>query len=416
MRHCSAIFTFLLMIICSCEKLPERGTFEYPLLKYHGDAYIDIGKSITEVENGYALCGRLTVITRGTASTGGVIIDSSNVNLGIIITDLSGDLKQRATSELPGFDEGNSICKLNDGSLVCTGEATVIDDNGSNREILVVKTSNTGNREWIRTYGGYGNQSGKEIIECNDSGYLIVGTTDTENSAVGFGADNPTGKMNVYLLKLDSQGDSIWSRSYGFEGDDFGVKVRRDIGDNGYIILAMTDNSETGQAQNNILLFRINNVGNSTGAKSFGSTGNDSPSDLLVMNDGYLILGASGPDIDSNTEILILKLATNIYSQPLFERRINPGNNVIINSICRHPDGFYIIGGGIVSAGTEDMLFYFIDENGMEAHAPHIPEGDGSQIISDVIVDSEGSIVAIGTNDFESSSLITFYKFKPPIF
>ncbi len=412
MKQLYIILTCLVILIYSCEKYPEKGSFGNPLLKYHGDAYVDLGLSVSELQDGYLITGMRTLISRSESNAGESIIDSSRQELAVIKTDKSGNMNWTYSSETSGYDEGRSIITLDDGSMVCAG---VTEDPETGNDILITKLSAGGSPEWQEKYGGKGNQEANDIIEAYDGGYIIAGYSDAANIAEGFGLNNPEGKKNVYLLKINSQGDSIWSCSYGFEGNESGIKVVRDISGTGYMIMATTDQSAQGQDQNNLMLFRTNSFGNSTSYKTFGNTSNESAVDIMVDGNTYLVLGESGSGADINTEIYILRLSEDIYTQPLLEKRIGISEKPLaINSFCSHPSGFYVIAGGIGDILEEDMLFYFIDSEGNQYTKPHIPEGQGSQIINDVIVDSGENIVAVGTNGTETSSLITFYKFGQP--
>jgi hypothetical protein len=65
---------------------------------------------------------------------------------------------------------------------------------------------------WTKTFGvGFGNC----VIETSDSGYVLVGEKEED----------------VYLLKTNSVGDSLWSKTYGDQADETGCTVRQISGD-----------------------------------------------------------------------------------------------------------------------------------------------------------------------------------------
>ncbi len=63
-----------------------------------------------------------------------------------------------------------------------------------------------------KTYGGAGNDYGQAIVATNDGGAFISGNTTS------FGA----GSFDLWLLKIDSRGDTLWSKTYGGRGSDYG--------------------------------------------------------------------------------------------------------------------------------------------------------------------------------------------------
>lgn len=415
MKQLYIIIISLAVIFASCEKYPDRGSFDNPLMVYHGDAFVDIGLSLDETQDGYAMAGMRTVIKRSESNIGGSVIDSSSQELAVIKTDARGNIEWTYLNSAAGYDEARSIKSLADGSVVCAGVAAGPEGTGMGNEMIITKLDAGGTVRWQKTYGGAGNQEANDIIGCDDGGLLVLGSSDTENIAGTFGQDNPQGRLNIYILKLNAMGDSLWSVSYGFNEDDIGVKVSRDLEGNGYMVLATTDKDGPEQGMRNIMFLRINSVGNVTKSETFGSRADEKAVDLIIQDNAYIILGAGGPGGDTYNEMYILKLAEDIYATPLLEQRISiAGRRMLLNSLCYHPQGFCIIAGAIGEPLEEDMLFYFMNADGSRHAEPHIPSGQGSQVINDVIVDAQDNIVSVGTNGTETSSLITFYKFKEP--
>ncbi len=412
------IIPFLIIIagLVSCEKYPDKGSYENPILKLYGDAYNDVGASIALTSTGYALCGRLEVITRTDNGTGTQFIESSDNDFGVIITDDNGSQLSLLNSDSEGFDEGRAIIALDDGNLASTGVITSESNGIIHTDIFVSKINSSGTMVWQKSVGGQGNQEGNDIIETADGGLLIVGSTDMMNFAVGFGTDNPSGMQNVFIVKLNAQGDSLWSVSYGFEGNDYGVKICEQIGTDGYMIFATTDKSDQGQDLNNLILFGINSVGNSWGFKSFGGAGNETAVDLIALNDSYLMIGAGGSSIDITTSLIAIEVESDIFAPEKFYKSINfSGEEVIINSVALHPDGYFIIAGAKGNLTSANMMFYYMNLSGEEYLPPYYTGGTGSQIANDVIVDYMGNIVAIGTDIIENNSMICLYKFAPPV-
>jgi len=92
--------------------------------------------------------------------------------------------------------------------------------------VLISTTSHAG---WIRTYGGEEADGGYCVQQTSDGGYIITGFTRS------FGAE----KNNLWLLKTDAEGDTLWTRIYGGEEHDVG-RVVHQTADGGYIILGVT--------------------------------------------------------------------------------------------------------------------------------------------------------------------------------
>src|SRR4030042_5820903 len=82
---------------------------------------------------------------------------------------------------------------------------------------------------WTRTYGGSDWDEGYSILETSDGGYLVLGGT------ASFGQN-----QDIYLIKINSDGDTLWTRLYGSSGYDAGSCIR-ETSDGGYIITGSTD-------------------------------------------------------------------------------------------------------------------------------------------------------------------------------
>jgi len=82
---------------------------------------------------------------------------------------------------------------------------------------------------FYKTYDGSGNDVGSYVATTADGGYVIVGKTNS------FGA----GGYDVWLLKTNASGDTLWTKTYGGISDDEGRCVQQ-TADGGYIIAANT--------------------------------------------------------------------------------------------------------------------------------------------------------------------------------
>ena len=146
---------------------------------------------------------------------------------------------------------------------------------------LLVKISSDGDVVWSKSYGGLKNDVGYSVEQTNDNGYIMTG------SATSFGSDS----TDVYLVKTDAAGDTLWTRRYGGPGNDWGVTVKQ-TSDNGYIVAGNTNSFGAGGYD--ICLLKTNNNGNILWSKTYGGVGYDKASGIQITSDeGYLISGNS---------------------------------------------------------------------------------------------------------------------------
>jgi hypothetical protein len=78
---------------------------------------------------------------------------------------------------------------------------------------------------WTRTFGGAGDDVPRAIRQTADGGYVIAGLTTS------FG----NGQWDIWVIKLNASGESVWQRTYGGAYDDAGNDIRQ-LPDGGYVV------------------------------------------------------------------------------------------------------------------------------------------------------------------------------------
>jgi hypothetical protein len=141
----------------------------------------------------------------------------------------------------------------------CTDAGYIIVGGSYNGNLLILKTDSLSNEEWRQQYsGGFG----RCVKMTPDSGYVVIGSTDR------YGA----GGFDLWLLKLDQNGDSLWTHTYGGNYDDFGHTVEI-TADGGYIITGYMTLDEQGDLQ--AYLVKTNSLGDSLWTLAVGGSYED---------------------------------------------------------------------------------------------------------------------------------------------
>jgi hypothetical protein len=388
MRILSKIYFFSIatLILVSCNKdftiSPEQAD---SFIKLFGSFQWDQGVDVKQTtDGGYAILGTTTTPENGT-------------DLYLIKTDKYGNKEWSKTIGGKNNDLGSAFQITSDGGFVLIGAITDTTSSGSNyTDVFLVKISSSGNEEWSKQIGGIGNQRGNYIQLTSDEGFIITGSTDAIIN----------GETDVFLLKTNSLGDSLWSKTIGFEGNDYGTCVQED-NNNGYIIIGTTSNSKTGQANTNILLVQTNYSGGIRTAETFGGLEFDEGKELQVLSDGYVFTGTTS--LGGTTSMILVKLEGNIYSEPVFEKQFGGSNLSEGNAVITTDDGGFALVGSLEFAASKDVYFIKTDEQGDELITERFG-GSSDETGFAVEQTSDGGFILVGSTEFEGNSMITLIK------
>jgi fimbrial isopeptide formation D2 family protein len=160
-----------------------------------------------------------------------------------------------------GNDMANAIIKTNDGGYIIAGSSAsndgdVTGHHGSadSLDAWVVKISSAGNIQWQRSYGGSGVESFEKIIALSDGGYLCYGSTSSNDGDV---AGNH-GMKDLWVVKINQSGQLLWQKCLGGTRDEFTGSIRQNS-DGSYWMIGTTasgDGDVTGNVPYQGILYK----------------------------------------------------------------------------------------------------------------------------------------------------------------
>jgi len=218
--------------------------------------------------------------------------------------------------------------------------------------VYLVKTNSAGDTLWTRTYGGWDYDLGRSLQQTSDGGYIIAGATKS------FGA----GSYDVYLLKTDSCGDTIWTRTYGGSDRDYGRSLQQ-TSDGGYIIAAVT--MSFGAGGNDFYLLKTDSSGDTLWTRTYGGREWDYANSVQQTCDGgYIIAGWTISFGVGSADVYLLK--TDSSGDTLWTRTYGGSYWDEAYSVQQTSDGGYIIAGETESfgAGGGDVYLLKTDSSG----------------------------------------------------
>ncbi len=144
----------------------------------------------------------------------------------VIKTDDRGNIEWMYTPSVECWCWGDRLVQeTSDGGFIVVG--TLEYEDSIDCDVWLVKLDSNGNMVWNKTFGGVYRDFGSSICLTFDGGFIIAGGTYSFSS-------NPGYDMSLWIIKTDGCGNMIWNRTYG-EGSSRGFSIQETTG-GGYIV------------------------------------------------------------------------------------------------------------------------------------------------------------------------------------
>jgi hypothetical protein len=191
--------------------------------------------------------------------------------------------------------EAYGVQETDDGGYIVAGRCLA----GSRTDAYLIKTDSVGNTLWTRTYGGDDAERGYCVEQTADGGYVVVGFTSS------FGA----GQEDIYLIRTNSSGDTLWTKTYGGTALDWGYFVHQ-TSDGGFVICGGTWSFGNGHID--AYLIKTDSLGDTIWTRTFGGFSEDWASCVQITDDGgYVLAGWAGSFGAGNYDFYLIKTNEN---------------------------------------------------------------------------------------------------------
>lgn len=243
-------------------------------------------------------------------------------------------------------DSAWSVQQTTDGGYVFVGDTTsrLPKTKTTQTDILIIKTDAVGNVQWKKTYGGPKTDDGRYVQQTKDGGYIIAGFT------YSFGAGN----NDAWLIKVDANGNSEWTKTYGGKGFDAARRVQQ-TDDAGYIFVGWTGI----RTWPDVWLVKIDQYGAVEWEKTFGGPKSDYGFFVEQTNDGgYIIAGETWSFAVGYSDAWAIKTDSNGNVE--WSKTYNTGLEDIAYSVLQTDDGGYVLAGSTYTAGTPYADFWLV--------------------------------------------------------
>jgi hypothetical protein len=294
-----------------------------------GSSYDEAWSIIQSSDGGYVVAG-------GTLSFGGFYV---------VKLDSVGNIEW---TKIIGCCGARSIIQSSDGGYVVAGNGP----GAGGDDFYVVKLDSSGNVQWSKTIGGSDDDVAWSIIQSSDGGYVVAGWTES------FGA----GDRDMFVVKLDSSGNVQWSKTIGGSDWDEAYSIIQSS-DGGYVVAGET--RSFGAGNGDIYVVKLDSSGNVIWTKTIGGSDWDEAYSIIQSSDGgYVVAGETRSFGAGNGDIYVVKLDSS--GNVIWTKTIGGSDWDEALSIIQSSDGGYVVAGRTRSfgAGGLDMYVVKMDANG----------------------------------------------------
>jgi PKD repeat protein len=365
--------------------------------KYYDRGYDDNGMSVlfNKTENSYSIAGYSNYLRSG------------NYDIYINKLDSVKDILWEKFIGGTQDDRCTSHIQLSDGFIVVGYTNSY--GNGL-YDFYLLRLNNDGDTLWTKTYGGESDDFCSSIFQTTDGGLILTGTTNS------FGA----GGSDIWTIKTNENGDTLWTLTYGSVDDDEGNYVA-ELSDGTYAILGMYDRhfdaESAGYDISKIILLRIDPDGNVIDSNLYGPeiSLNYGKSFKELEEKNIIITGSvlgNGSNGGTSYVLKVDSTGNEIWSKNI---QIGSGWDDFGNSILSDYFGNYIVTGtGITNRNlyNRDLFFFKIESD--------FPVANFSVNPKNVLIPSEISFTDVSTGlienwqwDFENDGIIDSYQQNP---
>jgi hypothetical protein len=333
-------------------------------------------------------------------SDGGFVIVGSTESFGanngdvyLVKTDSLGDTLWTRRYGGDSTDYGECVQQTPDGGYIVTGVTCSYGAGWG--DVYLIRTDSSGDTLWTRTYGGSYWDEGHFVQNTFDGGYIIAGRTYSTY---------PTGACDAYFIKTNSTGNTLWTRTYGDTDGFDGAYCVQQTSDSGYIATGFTDPGIRGQRYHRyyVYLIRLESTGDTLWTRTYGGAAYDDWAEWVEETEdlGFIVIGQNASFDPGNFDVWLIR--TDEDGDSLWTKTFGGSNDDFGYSGQQTTDGSYIVVGNTASFGVGGTDVYLIktDSSGAKSWTCTYGGGANDAGLSVRQTQDEGYIVAGATGSF----------------
>ena len=195
----------------------------------------------------------------------------------LLKTDADGDSLWSNTYGTTAYHaECHCVQQTSDTGYILAGSIEYFSE--GNKNFWLVKTNSTGTQQWEKSFGGSSDEVCNTVRQTPDGGYILGGYTESYSA----------GDKDIWLLKTNSSGTKTWDTTYGGAGEDRCSNILL-TPDGGYLLAGLT--TSFGSGQRDFWIVKTDSLGDSLWSRTFGGSDDDMSNTVHQTSDGAYIIG-----------------------------------------------------------------------------------------------------------------------------
>ncbi len=385
----------LLMIYVSVQGMAEESKQETTL---HKNTYIAEWQTIYGGKEDDIAYG-IVALEKGDAAIVGTCKSFGAKRTDICITRMNskGEMKWRLWLGGKKKDEGKAIARAADGSILVLGHSKSYSKN-YDYDLLIAKVSLEGKLIWEKHIGGMRDEFAGGIAGTDDGGALIVGSSQS------FGE----GDKNVYIVRLDKEGNELDAYTVGGAKDDVATALTR-TRDGNFVMVGYREIERAGDAD--FFVMKLDQQGKKIWAKTYGGEYEDTLDGVTATVDGGIVaIGKTRSYGSEQSDLTVMKYDASgklIWHKIYGFKYYDYGN-----AVATTRDGGFLLAGGTNSLGKGNHSVYILalDRAG-ELIWSHVYGDERKDVAHGAARMSDGSIIVVGeSNSFKRAK--NFYMIR----
>ena len=295
------------------------------------------------------------------------------------------------------LDNGQFVQQTMDKGFIVIGQTYSFGGGGS--DLWLIRTDSSGKTIWDKTFGNFENDIGYCVRETDDGGFITIG-------GLAFSAGAIT---NVWIQKINSSGNLIWSKTYARNQYNIGYSIAQ-TSDGNFIAAAFTTDPIS---HNDFWLMKLNSNGDTLWTKTFPESLTDVPFDIEETNDkGFILAGYTQSFGTGSTDFFLIKVDS--LGNEMWNRTYGGALEEEAHSVKQAIDGGYVIAGWTRSFGAGDYDMYIVktDKDGNLQWSQTYGKSHTDKAYSVTLTPDNGFVVT-GSGFREGRFVMPLIKFAP---